>query len=520
MSDPRETELLAQIEAQAQRIAQQTEEVARLGKEKQLLQERIDVLLRKIYGAKSEKADVHQLQLLLQELHAPGPAVGKGSSPEATEIEPPRRRKISRQRRGARLPEHLPVVEEVIIPEAVQTAPEAWRRMGEEVTERLDFEPARFFKHRIVRPKYVRRQDSDAGPLIAPLPPCILEGSILTAGLLAQILVAKYCDHLPLYRQESIYRSRHGVELSRQSMAQWVGVAADWLTLIYAEMSSGVMNAGYVQIDETPIRYLAPGHGKTKTGYFWTVHQPGGDVIFNWQTSRAAECLEKIIPVNFSGTIQCDAYAAYDAFARQRAEEIALAGCWTHVRRKFADAAPHAPRAVALVLHLLQNLYRLEARLRKTRAGPKLRAIARDLEARPVIRRLRHLLLGWQQKHRFLPQSLIGKAIDHALAQGDSLLLYLDDGRIEIDTNLVENAIRPTAIGKKNWLFIGEANAGDRSAIIYTIIESCRRRGLDPYAYLRDLFTRLPAATNQQIKDLTPEGWAKAQRANLLHRAA
>src|SRR5215204_6040530 len=332
MENAREAALMQQIAARDARIAE-------LAKEKQLLLERIDHLLRKIYGPKSEKADVHQLQLLMQELHSPGPALGKGSSPEASEIEPPRRKKISREKRGPRLPEHLPVIEEVLVPEMVQAAPEAWRRIGEEVSERLDFEPARFFKHRIVRPKYVRRREQDAVPVIAKLPPPILEGSILTPGLLAQVLVAKYCDHLPLYRQESIYRTRHGVELSRQLMAQWVGVAANWLGLIYAAMRSGVMANGYVQVDETPIRYLAPGHGKTKTGYFWAMHHPGGDVIFDWQTSRAAECLDKIIPVEFCGKIQCDAYAAYKAFERRRAGRIQRAGCLTHARRKFVEAA-------------------------------------------------------------------------------------------------------------------------------------------------------------------------------------
>jgi transposase len=506
MSDSREAELLARID--------------RLTKENQLLQERIDQLLRKIYGAKSEQADGYQLQLLLQELEAPGPALGKESSPEAIEIEPPRRRKISSERSGPRLPEHLPVVEEILVPEAVQAAPEAWRRIGEEVSERLDFEPARFFKRRLVRPKYVRRGEVDAAPVIAKLPPCILEGSIVTAGLLAQILTAKYCDHLPLYRQESIYRSRHGVALSRQLMAQWVGVAADWLGLIYKEMRSDVMSDGYVQVDETPIRYLAPGHGKTKTGYFWTIHRPGGDVVFDWQTSRAAECLQKIIPHDFCGKIQCDGYAAYLAFARQRAGLITLSGCWTHLRRAFVEAADHAPRAVRLVLRLMQNLYCTEERLRQSRAGPKLRVITRQHESWPVISRLHHLLLCWKKKQSYLPQSSMGKAIDYALRQWDSLLLYLDDGRLEIDTNLVENAIRPTALGKKNWLFIGEAQAGDRSAIIYTVIESCRRRGLDPYAYLRDVFTRLPFATNQQIRELTPEGWTKTQRAATFRHAA
>lgn len=520
MSDPREAELLSKIEERDERIASLLEEKGRLLKERQILQERIDQLLRKIYGGKSERADMYQLQLLMQEMNAPGPALGKGSDPEAIEIEPREGKRISRKKSGPRLPEHLPVVEEILVPEAVQAAPEAWRRIGEEVSERLDFEPARFFKRRLVRPKYVRRGEVDAIPVIAKLPPPILEGSILTAGLLAQVVVAKYCDHLPLYRQESIYRTRHGVELSRQLMAQWVGVAANWLGLMYEEMRSEVMANGYIQVDETPIRYLAPGHGKTRTGFFWAMHCPTGDVIFDWQTSRATECLDKIIPAEFCGKIQCDGYAAYQAFARRHAGRIKRVGCLTHCRRKFVEAADHAPRDVRLVLHLMRNLYRLEEHLREIRASPKLRAMARNREARPVMERLHRLLLTWKRKQTYLPQSAMGKAIDYALEQWSCLVLYLDDGRLEIDTNLVENAIRPTAVGKKNWLFIGEANAGDRSAIIYTVIESCRRRGIDPYEYLRDIFTRLPCATNQQIAQLTPEGWAKARPAATLRRAA
>jgi transposase len=312
---PAETELLQQIKAR-------DEKIALLEKELLLQRERVDHLLRQIYGAKSEKTDPNQLQLLMQELQAPGPALGKGSSPEAAETEPSRQKKVSQKRRGPRLPEHLPIIEEIIEPEDVKAEPQAWRRIGEEISQRLDFEPARFFRRHIIRPKYVRRDDIDATPVIAQLPPCILEGSILSAGLLAQILVAKYCDHLPLYRQESIYRSRHGVELSRQVMAQWVSVGADWLAPIYRHMHAEIMSKNYVQIDETPVRYLAPGHGKTKTGYFWTAHRPGGDVVFSWQTSRAASCLEKIVPVDFSGVIQCDGYAGYDAFARQHPSKI------------------------------------------------------------------------------------------------------------------------------------------------------------------------------------------------------
>jgi hypothetical protein len=336
-----------------------------------------------------------------------------------------------------------------------------------------------------------------------------LERIIATPALVAQILVAKYCDHLPLYRQESIYRTRHGVELSRQTMAQWVGVASDWLRLIYEAISTEVTSGGYVQVDETPIRYLAPGHGKTRLGYFWACHRPGTGVVFHWHTSRAAACLEKIIPVDFAGTIQCDGYSGYAAFQRERADKIRLAGCWAHLRRGFFEASAHTPKQAGLVLHLIQSLYRTEEKLRQSRAGPKLRAIAREVESRPIVQRLQRTLLHWRAKRSFLPQSVMGRAITYALNQWSSLLPYLGDGLLEIDNNLVENAIRPTAVGKKNWLFIGEADAGHRSALIYTIVASCRQHGLDPFEYLRDVLSRLPSSTTSDIPNLTPAAWAK-----------
>ena len=349
-------------------------------------------------------------------------------------------------------------------------------------------------------------------PIVAPLPEAILERSIVAPGLLAQILVSKYCDHLPLYRQEAISWSRHQVWLPRQTMAEWVGLAAEWLQPIYELIRQEVLGHGYVQVDETPIRYLAPGHGKTKLGYLWTCGVPRGDVIFHWETSRAATCLEKIVPVDFRGTIQCDGYEAYDCFAKGRGENIVLAGCLAHVRRKFYDAKETAPKVAGWFLQHFANLYVLEEQLRQTRAGPKLRAVARASLSRPVLARLHRALVRLKIARRYLPQSHMGKAIDYALNQWSSLHVFLEDGRIEIDNNLVENAIRPTAIGKKNWLFIGDAAAGERSAIIYTVIESCRRCGLDPFAYLREVFTRLPTMTNWQVKDLTPEAWAKAQK--------
>jgi hypothetical protein len=351
--------------------------------------------------------------------------------------------------------------------------------------------------------------EKDRAPVIAPLPEKLQERGLAAPGLLAHLIVSKYCDHLPFYRQEQIFAHRHKVHLPRQSLTRWMELCADWLKPIYENIRTGVMAGGYIQVDETPIDYLEPGNGKTRQGYLWTCARPKGDVIFQWETSRAADCLHKLIPVNFIGTMQCDGYSAYPAFAEKRGGKIKLAGCWAHVRRKFYEALEQSPRGAGWIVRQIQHLYEIEARLRKHRAGPALREAVRKTESRPLIERIHRALTKWKINRRFLPQSLLGNAIDYTLSQWPMLIVFIEDGRIEIDNNLVENAIRPTAIGKKNWLFIGDAQAGDRGAILYTIVESCRRRGIDPYSYLREVLTRLPNLTNWQTNEVTPEAWAK-----------
>jgi transposase len=474
--------------------------------ENSLLRQKIDALVRRVFGSSSEQVDRKQLELLLQ--------LAAGATPaEPVPVAAKQEVKVqSRKARAPRLPEHLPVVEEVIEPEPVKQQPDQWRCIGQEVSEQLDFEPARFLRRRIIRKKYVSRVDVDLAPVIAPLPERLLDRSLPAPGLLAHILVSKYCDHLPLYRQEQICAQRHQVQISRQSLARWVELAADWLKPIYEQIRTGVMAGGYVQVDETPIDYLEPGNGKTRQGYLWTGSRPQADVFFHWETSRATACLDNVIPSTFTGTIQCDGYAAYRAFANGRGQTITLAGCWAHVRRKFYEARESSPRLAGWLLNQIQQLYRIEARLREHRAGPSLRAAVRASESRPVIKRIERALIKLKASGRQLPQSPLGSAIDYALGQWRTLEIYLGDGRVEIDNNLVENAIRPTAIGKKNWLFIGEADAGQRSAIVYTLIECCRRRGLNPFAYLRDVLTRLPNMTNRQIPEVTPEAWSKSRR--------
>jgi transposase len=487
---PREIELLQAVQE--------------LRRENALLRQKIDALVKRVFGSSSEPLDRHQLELLtLPESAAAVPAAASAPEKERSPSSP--------RRRVARLPENLPVVEEVIDPELVKDQPEAWRCIGQEVSEQLDYEPGRFLRRRTVRRKYVHRTKLDSAPVIAALPERLLDRSLPAPGLLAQIVVGKYCDHLPLYRQEQIYQQRHGVNLPRQSLARWVELAAEWLKPIYEHIRTGVMGGGYVQVDETPVDYLAPGHGTTKQGYLWTCNRPGGDVFYRWETSRAAECLGNIIPVDFKGTVQCDGYSAYRAFANRRNGTIELAGCWAHARRKFHEALEQSPKTSGWIMRQIQHLYGVEARLRQQRAGPRLREAVRAHQSRPIVQRLERAFLRLKSNGRHLPQSLLGIALDYASGQWKTLEVYLADGRVEIDNNLVENAIRPTALGKKNWLFIGEAGAGDRGAILYTLIECCRRRSIDPYTYLKDVLTRLPRMTNHQIPEVTPTAWAKAQ---------
>jgi transposase len=503
MSTEREQELL--------------QENAQLRQENALLKQKVDLLIKRIFGAGSEKLDPKQLELLLGGGAEPGKPCEPELAAEATRRSKEESTPSKSKPKGPRLPEHLPCVEEIIEPLAVQAEPQAWRYIGEEVSEQLDYEPARFLRRRLIRRKYVKRGEVDAVPVIAPLPPVLQERCIAAPGLLAQVIVARYCDHLPFHRQEQIFSTRHQVMLPRQTLGRWADLCADSLGLIYREINAGVVASDYIQMDETPIEYLVPGNGKTETGYFWVCNRPGGDVVFHWHASRAAKCVEKIIPGDFRGVIQCDGYAGYRSFAASGAREgqIQLAACYAHARRKFIEAQEQAPRIVGWLLRQIGHLYAIEKRLREERAGPRLRQAIRASQSRPIHERIHRALVRLKIKKRYLPQSSLGKAIDYTLGQWTGLGVFLENGRVEIDNNLVENAIRPTAVGKKNWLFIGDAEAGQRGAILYTIVENCRRRGIDPYAYLREVLTKLPTLTNRQIKDVTPEAYAKALREKL-----
>jgi len=511
-------ELIAQKTLEIEHLQAENE---RLSQEIKLLKEKVDLLIRRLFGAKNEQLDAAQLELLLKGID-PGKADASAEKAEASPIVETLRvagKGPDKKQRRERWPEELAVEQEVIEPEEVKKDPEAFRCIGEEVTEMLDYRPARFFRHQIIRRKFVRRQEPELAPIIAPSPESLQQRCVAAPGLLAQVIVSKYCDHLPLYRQEQIYWDRYQVWLPRQSLARWVQLVSEWLKPIYREIKEQMMSGPYIQVDETPIKYLDPGNGKTGQGYLWVAHRPGNDVLFEWHTTREAKCLDQLIPIGFSGTVQCDGYSAYGRFAKGRASAsrpVVLAGCWAHTRRGFYEALDHAPKEAGWILRQIGHLYDIERNLRRQRSGRALRDAYRASQSRSICARIRRVLQRWHLTRRFLPKSTMGKALSYALAHWESLEVYLKEPRIEIDTNLVENAIRPTALGKKNWLFFGDADAGERSAIIYSIIESCRRHGVEPYSYLHDVLTRLPSMTNRQIKDIVPKAWAAASRSTAL----
>ena len=253
------------------------------------------------------------------------------------------------------------------------------------------------------------------------------------------------------------------------------------------------------------MRYLGEDGTGSSQGYLWVYHRPGGDVLYEWHTSRAAVCLDGMLK-EFHGTVQCDGYGAYSSYVKGR-NDIQLAACWAHARRKFHEARDECPVQAEWILNQIGHLYLIERQLRGR--GPRLRQAIRSSESAMILARLEKVLKVKLGRHR--PTSAMGSAIAYTLSLWPQLLRFRDDGQLEIDNNLVENAIRPTALGKKNWMFIGHPAAGDRSAIIYTLLENCKRRGINPREYLHDVLSRLPAMTNQQTASLTPANWLAAR---------
>jgi transposase len=399
------------------------------------------------------------------------------------------------------LPAHLPR-EEVVVDLEDKACPccgGAMHAIGEDVAERLDVTPARFKVVVTRRPKYACRACAE-GVVQAPAPERLVEGGLPTERLVAHVLAAKYADHLPLYRQAQIY-ARQGIHLDRSTLADWVGRAAWWLTPLRDHLLDQLKRSTKLFADETTAPVLDPGRGRTKTGQLWAYTRDdrpwgGADppaVAYLYAPDRkAARPIEHL--AGFTGTLQVDGYSGYAALARRG--DVQLAFCWAHVRRPFYELADTSPVA-AEALARIATLYAIDAEVRGQ--SPEQRRAARQEKSRPVIVDLRRFLdakLGQISR-----KSTLAKAIRYALTRWEGLTRFIDDGRIELDSNTVERAIRPLALNRKNALFAGSDDGGDHWAVIASMIETCKLNGIDPQAWLTDTLTRLAAGHSNLRRD-------------------
>ena len=382
--------------------------------------------------------------------------------------------------------------------------------IGCERSERFEYIPARLIREVTERPK-LACPCGEGKVSIAPLPPAPIEKGQPGPGLLAHVTLGKYEDHNPLYRQQQQF-ARLGVTFPRSTLCDWIEHAASLLQPIARAIKEELLAGSYLQVDETPVKLMDPEtQGKCATGFLWVAGRPGGDVLFEFKTRRNKESALELLG-RFSGTLQRDGYGVYGSIAKDR-PDLTEAGCLAHGRRKFVDALPDEPKEAEWWVNQIRKLYAIEQHARENQMTAAQRLELRAQLAVPIWAELTARLKELQAAAPFLPQSPMGKALNYAGNEWAAWQVYLTEGAVEIDNNLTENAIRPSAVGKKNWLFIGHPEAGWRSAVIYTVLVSCRRRGINTWEYLRDIFARLPSATNQQIADFTPAGWQKQRAA-------
>ena len=461
-----------------------------------LLKLKIEDLLRRLYGASSEKLAKGQLDLL-------GDALEPEDVPddEATHETPPEKR---RKARGGRkpLPKDLPrerVVHEVPEEErACACCGETMQPFAEDVTEELEYVPAKLFVKEHVRPKYSCKTCQE-GVVQAALPPRPIEKGRPGPGLLAHVLVSKYVDHLPLYRQSRIF-DRFGVDLARSTLCDWVAVCVEEFEPIVAELRRAVLGSKVVQADETPITVLQH-HDKKKRsqGWLWVYRGKDGETVFDFRPTRARDGPREFL-ADYEGYLQRDGYQGYGGLS----PEIVQVGCWAHARRKFHEAKESSPDEANIALQLIGKLYAIEREARDL--APEDRAARRRAEAAPVLDAFAARLDAWQQDA--LPKSPLGVAVGYGRAQWETLVRYVDDGDLEIDNNTVERAIRGVAVGRKNWLFAGSYEGAKRAAVLYSLVESCKAQGVEPFAYFADVLARTATAS---AKELTPRAWKHAR---------
>lgn len=454
-------------------------------------------LKRLIFGSKSERfiaLDATQLGLFTEQ------AVEENTT-ESQQISYSRETK-KEKKHPVRLPlaSHLPRIEEIIEPEDLV---QGSVKIGEEITELLEYTPSKVYVRRIIRPKYAL--PNDAGVTIASLPSLILPKSNIGAGLLAWIIVSKFVDHLPFYRQIQILK-REAVIIASSSMSGWFSKAMVQLTVLYELHKRLVLQSQYLQGDESPIK-VQDNHkkGSLHTGYHWVFHAPvEGLVLFEYAPSRSAKVPENILQ-QFIGTLQTDGYRAYQNLITKY--PIKLLACMAHARRYFEKALDNDKSRASYVMGQIQKLYAIERKIKERAVDTQTIKRYRELYAKPILEKLH----TWMQQEytKVLPKSAIGKAFFYSLNLWDKLSAYTQDGRYLIDNNLIENAIRPLALGRKNYLFAGNHKAAQNAAMMYSFFATCKINDVNPYLWLHDVFKRLPEHKANKLEELLPQNWKK-----------
>ncbi|MDQ1316303.1 MAG: transposase [Pseudomonadota bacterium] len=460
-------------------------------------------LRRMRFGASSEalSAETRDLfqETLASDVAAAEIELAKQADAAASDPQAPR---LPRARAGRQpLPDHLPRIEHRHEPDSC-TCGQCGKDLvliGEDISEQLDVEPARFFVHRHIRPQYACRACETV--MAAPIPPAVIDGGMAAAGLLAWVVIGKYLDHLPLYRLEQI-AARDRVMLSRSTMAEWVGRIGVSLQPLAERLAELLLERSVLHADETPVAQLDPGNGKTKRAYLWAyrsnVLETGPPiVVFDYQTSRSGAHARNFLS-EWRGHLMVDDFGGYKALFTQGVTEL---GCLAHARRKFFDlnaaqANPIAQEALARIA----ALYAIEAQGRDMTVEQ--RTALRQEQVQPQLQALHDWLL--KTRVNVANGGGTAKAIDYSLKRWVAFSRYATDGRLPIDNNPVENTIRPIAIGKKNWLFAGSERAGKRAAAIQSLLATAKLNGLDPAAWLRDTLEKLPTCRNSEIDSLLP----------------
>lgn len=474
----------------------------------------IEAFRARLYGSGSERLDPLQDQLAFPDdvLGKPEPLCAKTSAPEEGESE---KQKRTRRSKAETRPRNIPVViEKIIEAEEVTANPDAYREIGESFTDILEAQPSTMFYKRTIVKKHVRVDDRNAPPLKPPAPIPPVPGTMFGPYFASLIVCEKFCDSLPYYRQSQRIARLYDYEISRSTLNATAFSVANLLAPVAGAIRAELLDSEVLQIDETPIDYLSPGKGSTAQGYLWVYRAPSTNTVYyDWQTGRGLECLLGVLDydqetgtIAYEGKLQCDGYQVYQALAK-RFKNIRLAGCLAHLRRKFYEARKEHPEICMPILLCIQRIYRIERWIKKGGSPPGCRKLIRQAYIGPELRKLYGQITKADHPLIF-PKSKLGEALTYARNQREKIGAILSDGRYELDTNLVENAIRITKIGAKNYLFFGSAEAGKQNAILYTLLENCKIHGLKPELYLSETIEAInrlgsdPSA--EEIAALTP----------------